>query len=200
MNSRQQSRNNETGNGEAPKSSKIALVVSAALLSTMFLVAILNSMPTTVLSKTPPTHPVRQEIGRVAPETWAFFTKPPQEAEMGAYSWKHDDEPKSLLHTPQGSARNWFGLSRTQRAQGPELAFLVNQVDWKDCVGQIGECISSASDTGTVQEIKNSSPISTICGDVFLTQEKKIPWAFRDLYPGVQRTVEKVSMVKVNCD
>ncbi len=202
MSSRQQSRRARTSDDkQAPRSAKIALIISTALLSTFFIVTLLNALPTTVLFKTPPTSAVRQEIGRVAPQSWAFFTKPPQDIEIGAYPPDTTDADQSILNTPQGAVGNFLGLSRTQRAQGAELAYISNQIkQWQDCVGQLSECLSTEFDTENVQNIENTSPISTICGDVLITQERKIPWGFRNLYPGVTHSVEKVSKIKVNCE
>ncbi|MGW1072035.1 SdpA family antimicrobial peptide system protein [Streptomyces sp. NPDC002537] len=115
------------------------------------------------------------------PQGWAFFTKSPESEQMGAYRPNGDDEPHSLSMTPQGRAANLFGLTRRQRAQGPEEALLNAQVHgWEPCQDSDDECLHGAAARPALA-VTNTSPLPSLCGDVVMTNERPVPWAYRDL-------------------
>ncbi|MEU9099167.1 SdpA family antimicrobial peptide system protein [Streptomyces sp. NPDC048361] len=67
---------------------------------------------------------IRPALNILTPETWAFFTRNPESVQNGIYGYDHAGGVRNLLRTPQGNPANIFGLSRTQRAQGPELGYI----------------------------------------------------------------------------
>ncbi|WP_438290870.1 SdpA family antimicrobial peptide system protein [Streptomyces sp. HUAS TT7] len=105
---------------------------------------------------------------------WAFFTRNPQSEQTGAYALSADGSPRNLLHTPQGNPSNMFGLSRTQRVQGPELGFFNAAVTghWSDCGGYPDDCMKEASRKPAVK-VDNTSPVPTVCGDSYLTRNRR---------------------------
>ena len=80
---------------------------------------------------------LRAELNTVAGQNFAFFTRSPETDQIDAYRLDPDGTVgASLLVTPQAKPANLFGLSRTQRAQGPELAILLREVP-PDRVGRL---------------------------------------------------------------
>ena len=132
-------------------------------------------------------------------QQFPFFTKNPQSESVNAYRTTGDDTPESLMITPQGRAQNLFGISRLQRAQGPELAFLANEttVVWHTCSGTADECVRRAA-AWPAQRFDSPSPLPTVCGDAFLTVERPVPFAYRKLVSYRFRT-SKVAHVNVTC-
>jgi antimicrobial peptide system SdpA family protein len=141
---------------------------------------------------------VRTLFNTIIPENWAFFTRDPESLQNGVYAFRGNTKPTNLLGTPQGRAANVFGISRTQRAQGPELGYLDAQTkNWMDCAMPLESCISLASERPPV-DAKNASPVPTVCGDVYLTQERVVPWEYRDLVSGFRHMV-KIAHLNVRC-
>ena len=171
----------------------LAFVMSMAVLTALFGAAVFFSLPANLLW-TPTTAPgVSSFFATQIPEKWGFFTKDPQSSQYGAYRLGSDE---SLLATPQTLPRNAFGLSRTQRAQGAELAILGHQATWSDCNDYLDTCISQAAD---VVNIESSTRTHTVCGAVLLTEEKLIPWSFREQSRQDQPWVLRTAQVRVQC-
>ncbi|WP_211235393.1 SdpA family antimicrobial peptide system protein [Leifsonia aquatica] len=139
---------------------------------------------------------VREYVAMTVPQGWAFFTKSPEESEIGVYDARTGE---TLLVTPQTRVENAFGLSRNQRAQGPELALIASQItDWHECPMDREICFSEASGAET-QSVENDAFVRTICGAAFVTGEKPTPWAYRD-FDGVQRSqIQQIARVHVSC-
>ncbi|MEH0639709.1 SdpA family antimicrobial peptide system protein [Streptomyces bottropensis] len=142
----------------------------------------------------------RQYVGKVWPQGWSFFTKSPRSPSKGAYSISSDGLPRSLFIGPHASPSNVFGAGRRVRAQGPELAILMNATPeraWKKCGGYtVSDC--GIDDFGDAPKIRNDSPIPTLCGKTVLTREEPIPWAWRKLTEGQYR-VTKAAEVNIQC-
>ncbi|MEU6438941.1 SdpA family antimicrobial peptide system protein [Streptomyces sp. NPDC047046] len=141
----------------------------------------------------------RTAFNTLVPQNWAFFTRNPETGQTGAYRLGHDGEVSDLLHTPQGAPSNLFGLSRTQRAQGPELGYLNAHVTghYAKCSAYLADCVEESAKRAPVK-VTNTSPLPTLCGDLVLTQEKTVPWAFRNEVP-YQKHVDRVAHVDVRC-
>lgn len=167
-----------------------AFLATASLLAAVFGVAIFYTLPTNILSSKDGGGP-RAVFNEVLPQNWAFFTKDPQSDVILAYQVSDDGAGfTSKMITPQGLPSNAFGLSRTQRAQGPELANLqlgVPGSNWTACDGSALECLELYKDS-PVTIVENTSPVPTVCGGVSLVIAKPVPWAFRDLVPYSMRT------------
>lgn len=144
----------------------------------------------------------------------------PQDPELVAYE---SGSGENLMVTPQNRWRNGLGLSRNQRAQGPELANIANQLPaaaWTGCDEEeiraafdppyptkeerktIAEepvnpgCITGAK---SVARVNNSSQRPTVCGDVTLALTTPVPFEFQqftDRYP----QISKVARVTVDCE
>ncbi|GAA2929871.1 hypothetical protein GCM10020221_27130 [Streptomyces thioluteus] len=156
--------------------------------------ALFYTLPTNALSSRH-SKGARTVLNTVTPENWAFFTRNPQNGQSGIYAYGRDGSVRSLLATPQGDPSNLFGLSRTQRAQGPELGFLnaAATTHWIPCAGFLEPCMKEAA-ARPAQKVTNSSPVATVCGDAFLTEEKTVPWSFRNQVPYTKRVVHIVHL------
>lgn len=140
-----------------------------------FLLTLVMSLPSTVVYGA--DFKFRKEINSVAAQQFAFFTKDPKSEFIAPFSGEGD----SLLATPQGDPNNLYGLSRKQRAQGPEISNLANKLTAKfhDCGPTVEDCFRAAQ-SGTMHKINNTSPIPTACGEVVLIIVKPIPYEYRN--------------------
>jgi len=145
---------------------------------------------------------VRAELNMIAGENFAFFTRSPESEEIDAYRLRPDATVgPSLLVTPQAEPANLFGLSRTQRAQGPELATLLRAVPpdaWVDCTAlDRATCFAGAARQPTAR-LSNNSPVPTVCGAVVLTVERTTKWAYRRL-TDTRYAIEHLTAASVGC-
>ncbi|GHG81166.1 hypothetical protein GCM10018779_63180 [Streptomyces griseocarneus] len=173
------------------------LVFSAACLVifSYLLVSLFYTLPSNALSSRH-SKGARQYFNTVTPQVWAFFTKNPEGIQIGFYG--RGGQGKNLLRTPQGNPSNLFGLDRTQRAQGPEIAYLEAGVtNWSECSGTVERCLARAA-AMPAAKAENRSPVPTICGDSFITQETVVPWSYRDLVT-YDRRVTKIAHLDVSC-
>lgn len=135
------------------------------------------------------------------PQGWGFFTKPPSDETVVALAI--NGETENAMKTPQVQLSNLYGLSRKQRAQGPEIANITNRISenhWIECEdGQHAEECVSAQGTYPIQEkIENNSPVPTLCGLVTFGIVNPVPWSYRDFYDGLHLT-NRIVTVDVQC-
>ncbi|MEZ4363429.1 MAG: SdpA family antimicrobial peptide system protein [Kofleriaceae bacterium] len=112
-----------------------------------------------------------------APQGWSFFTRDPRGDRQfvyhkGASGW----DP--VLLAPHGRLTNLAGLRRRSRAQGVEMALLLENVPptaWRTCDAPVQVCLSQPS---TPREVPNVSPDPTMCGDVAVVLQRPLPWAW----------------------
>ncbi|OZC43795.1 MULTISPECIES: SdpA family antimicrobial peptide system protein [Nocardiaceae] len=176
----------------------LLFVVAAAVVVGGFAFAIVFTLPSNVLFTRDGDHPVRTAFNALDPQDWAFFTRDPEGTQVGAYTVDSADAVYSLMKTPQGAVTNLYGLSRTQRAQGPELGFLNAAVrTWLPCDDPTATCIVTAAES-VPDEVTSNSPIPTVCGDVVLTEEHTTPWSFRRL-TDEYRKVTATAHLNVQC-
>ena len=112
------------------------------------------------------------------PQGWKFFTRSPREEEVGAFVRAPGGGWVTGLIGANGSAANLFGLRRATRAQGIELGLLVTAVDkdaWQPCKERLEVCVEKAPLVGNV---RNVTPDPTLCGEVGLTLQPPVPWAW----------------------
>jgi antimicrobial peptide system SdpA family protein len=158
------------------------------------------SLPSNVLCIRSPEDPVRLSFNILASENYAFFTRDPEATALTAFR-RRCGALRNITATPQNKPGNLFGISRTQRAQGPELAGLANQhkVGWVACSAGISKarCLKSAFDhPAAVAE--DTSPVPTACGDVVLADEVPVPWSYRNLIRR-DHTITRTMHLHVRC-
>ncbi|MFD9205152.1 SdpA family antimicrobial peptide system protein [Streptomyces sioyaensis] len=179
---------------------QLVLFAGACLCLFGYLAASLfYTLPSNALSSRQSKGGARHALNILTPENWAFFTRDPETTQISAYALGADGAGRSLMRTPQGAPSNLFGLSRTQRAQGPELGYLnaAAAARWKACDGRLADCLRESSG-GRAWRVKNESPVPTVCGDAYLTQEKTVPWSYRELVPYSRRVV-KIVHLDIRC-
>lgn len=158
------------------------------------------SLPSNVISTRSPQDHVRLTFNILASEDYGFFTKSPESDALQVYA-QSGDTINNITSTPQNRPENLFGLSRTQRAQGPELANLSEQKQtaWVKCdaITTPSQCLEDAFARKT-SVAKNTSTVATVCGDVILADEVPVPWSFRNLVPYEQKVIE-TSHLYVSC-
>lgn len=174
-------------------------VVLLVLAATVSLAA---TLPSTIMWERTQLPFARFELNTVAGQDFAFFTRSPEDEQIVAYRLSADGGiGENLMVTPQGTAANAFGLSRTQRAQGPELANLVRPIrldQWADCRGLDRDACVAVVQRRPRLLLHNTSPIPTVCGGVALSVERTTKWAYRRLTDS-RYTIERLAAATVDC-
>ncbi|MFE4948985.1 SdpA family antimicrobial peptide system protein [Leifsonia sp. NPDC056665] len=143
---------------------------------------------------------LRRYVLPVFPQSWPFFTKPPDDSEYAAYSVS-GNRISAATDFPNSLPSNAFGFSRSQRAQGPEMANLAMEIEpglWTVCLSTPGDCVQAADEKEPVR-MRNHSTFATLCGTHMLAETEPVPWSFRDEYEG-WRTDLRVVKVELTCD
>jgi antimicrobial peptide system SdpA family protein len=113
------------------------------------------------------------------PEGWAFFTADP----TAVYPQAYELGPGGRWIATGGSLAvpsDLFGLDRSRRAQGTEMALVLQGVpaaDWRNCSGGPTTCLSAAP---TAVHVVNTSTLQNLCGDVGFVEQQMLPWAWRN--------------------
>jgi antimicrobial peptide system SdpA family protein len=156
-----------------------------------------------------PTNPIRLPFERalapifvaLAPESWKFFTRDPQEARYWVYV-RRAQRWESANLGPNGRASNWFGASRVGRAQGLELGIILEESGdpetfWTTCdAAERSACLDRAETVPYT--LTSSSPAPTLCGEIGLVHQQFLPWAWAK-HPERNRMPMRVLKVRVTC-
>lgn len=185
---------------EQVASRKVALfgLAAIALVGTLMAKSIFLSLPSNVLAIRD-GGPIRKASVTFLPQGWAFFTKPPSDSDIvGFRLWRGGVE--SAMLTPQGDIANGLGLSRAQRAQGPEMAFLVAQVkDWVPCPAPAAaECAAQVAATSSYDGAENTSTVQSLCGRIVLVETTPVRWSYRHLVDRT-RTALRAASLEARC-
>jgi antimicrobial peptide system SdpA family protein len=184
------------------KATVIVALVYGSLLAIAGLASVGASLPSNIVWGRTQLLGMRAELNMIAGQNFAFFTRSPESDQVGAYRVNPDETVgDSLLVTPQNKAGNLLGLSRTQRAQGPEIALLVNAIPnsaWLDC-GELDRkaCLDGVRRQSTVF-LRDTSRVPTLCGRVALTVEATTSWAYRHL-TGTRYTIQRIAGASIEC-
>lgn len=177
-------------------------VAYACVLAMTGMVCLAATLPSNIIWERTQLRALRVELNTIAGQSFAFFTRSPLTEQIMAYRLRPDGTAgASLLVTPQGTPAHLFGLSRTQRARGPELANLVRAVPdngWADCAG-----LDRASCADQVAQhpkalLRNTSPVPTVCGAVLLAAERTTKWAYRRLAAD-RYVIERIAPASIDC-
>ena len=148
----------------------LGVVVSVMALSVFF------AWPDNVILTTS-SSPIRAIFASTFGQGWAFFTNPPQNPVSRVYRVGSQTD---MLATPQGKVENAFGISRNQRAQGPELAILANAAkDWQECGESSHQACLAEANKLAAEPLDLRTRKQSVCGELILTVEIPKPWAFR---------------------
>jgi antimicrobial peptide system SdpA family protein len=184
------------------KSTVAFAVVYGLLLASAGLVSVVATLPSNIVWGRTQLLGIRAELNVIAGQNFAFFTRSPESDQVAAYRVDPDGTVRdSLLATPQNRTGNLLGLSRTQRAQGPELALLVDAIPndaWFDCAElDRPTCFDEVRDQPT-RDLRNTSQVPTLCGRVALTVETTTAWAYRRL-TNTKYTIQRIAAAHVGC-
>jgi antimicrobial peptide system SdpA family protein len=173
------------------------------LLTVAGLSSVAVTLPSNIVWERTQLPKVRAVMNMIAGQSFGFFTRSPETEQFDVYRLRPDGSVGgSLLVTPQAKPANLFGISRTQRAQGPEIANLIRAVPtdgWNDCVVlDRRTCIQGLSNQPKVR-LRDNSLVPTVCGDIVLTIESTAKWAYRHLTE-TRYTIEHVAKANVECD
>ncbi|MFI6505291.1 SdpA family antimicrobial peptide system protein [Nonomuraea typhae] len=144
-------------------------------VTTVFVIYVLHAaLPQTVL-RLPFEN--REVVRQIVPEGWGFFTSSPRTIYPQAY------ERRSGTWRARGGSlvvsSGLFGLNRSQRAEGTEMALLVYGIPkdaWSRCTSQPAQCLEALPISVT---IRNTSNLRHICGDIGIVNQEVLPWAWR---------------------
>lgn len=179
--------------GRTP-STRIGASISLAVLAPLLVLSIIASFPVNIVM---PGQSVRSWLSVALPQSWQFFTKSPDDLELTAYQVTPGGGTRSLSLTPNSRPSNWFGLRRSQRSQGPEIAAIANSLTrWSKCEPS-QDCVAQAA-AGEPVQVVNRWEHPTLCGPVVLVQTRPVPWAYRNRYDGWRLDV-KTARVDAAC-
>jgi antimicrobial peptide system SdpA family protein len=177
-------------------------VAYACVLIVAAIASVAATLPSNIMWERNQLRAIRVELNTIAAQDFAFFTRSAETEQIIAYRLNSDGSAvASLSRTPQAKASNLFGLSRTQRAQGPELANLVRAVRpgaWVNCTGLDRKTCFDGVPRQPKAFLHNNSPIPTVCGQVMLTFERTTKWAYRRL-TDARYAVERVALASIDC-
>ncbi|NQD39283.1 SdpA family antimicrobial peptide system protein [Glutamicibacter halophytocola] len=180
--------------------SGIATALSALVFALFFVVTLVMSTPVTVILGAE-SEPAKRAFSQFYPQGWGFFTKPPDDPEITVYEIQADGTPRYASIMPNARAENLYGISRAQRAQGPEVANLFNgttaSVDCLEIPSDVS-CLAVGMEKLTAEEVPNTATHQTVCGDLLLVQTRPVAWGQRYEYSG-WRIDEEVRRVNARC-
>lgn len=109
---------------------------------------------------------------------------------------------RPYLRPPQNKRENLWGVSRDQRAQGPEVARLAAEIPnsaWVKCDSDETSCLDSALDQERPQAtIPNTALEPSLCGKMIFGLGVPTPWSYRNLVEDKNR-LTRASYVEVVC-
>lgn len=181
-------------NSSLKNRSSIVLIVISAVWIIFIGKSIIAVLPTNPLS---PNIDEQSLMKTLYPQGWGFFSKNPREEMINVYETKTYSQAVSW---PNNSFKNVFGLYRHGRAQGVELGYLIEQIpksiEWEDCKDGTISCLKK---TDTVVTINNKTPKASLCGNLGLSRETLIPWAWSIKRGSNISKESKVLRVEVTC-
>ena len=154
-------------------------------------------MPTTALTL-PAEGQLKPVMALFVPEGWAFFTKSPRDDRLLSFVRNGDGEWTYINRGPNAESRNWFGINRTSRAQGPEIGGLMSLLRasaWQSCTGDPRPCLEKSQ---VAFSGRNRSPTATLCGTVGIVLQQPLPWAWYDARDQIQLP-SRVAKLEVTC-
>jgi len=179
--------------------SGIVALISLCSFGAVLAFSIFVSMPSNVLQLRDGSE-LKLIFASFLPQGWEFFTKPPNAAEFHVYTMDEEGVIASAMLFPNARAENMFGIGRSQRSQGPELATLGRDIDhWVDCdeLSAGEDCLIEATKLPPTS-VESPAPYPTVCGSVLLAETRPVPWQFRYDYSG-WRLESRVTHLEVIC-
>lgn len=175
------------------------LLVPMVIASYMVIQIFLATIPGNILES-----PIQSKIGssfrEVLPQGWAFFTKSVGDDNLVPYAISTSVESRKKIVAPNASPEYIFGWDRTPRAQGAEIAVLLQGIGkekWNSCENEMADgCLAVALKKPL--KVKNLLYKPTLCGPILLIAETTTPWEWRNLVPEKSIPSEAL-MLDVTC-
>lgn len=179
----------------------LTFAVSAVVLVSLAAVTILASMPSTTFWERDGGI-ARVVSNKLLPQAWGFFTKEPGSDNATAYTISEAGF-RNIDAGPQSDPHNLFGLSRSQRAQGTEVAILSSAVpkeNWANCEGQSEAQCLTKGEGAPASSVKNGYVSPTVCGNVAIVISSVTPWVYREnSVAGEEFAFNSVAHLNVDC-
>lgn len=129
-------------------------------------------------------------FAQLVPQGWGFYSKNPRDDALNVYSFNDNYEGPQW---PNNSLKNAFGLKREGRAQGIELGLLISNlphdISWTSCTDPT--CLEKGQPKA---EINNPLDKPTICGEIGIAFEEKVPWAYANYEYAASKEMVKVDV------
>ncbi|GCB49256.1 SdpA family antimicrobial peptide system protein [Streptomyces sp. NL15-2K] len=153
------------------------------------LYAVDSSLPTNALGLPGQNEKVLRSL---LPQGWAFFTRSPREKDVLLWQPGTTAGEWRQRSAHQGSAGEWFGARREQRARNMEMGVLLTRAlekgaRWSDCEvrdaaaslpDMVGRCASATRDAPSPVRVSNGSRTPAVCGAVAFTRQEPLPWSW----------------------
>ena len=168
----------------------------ALVFAAMACISLLSALPTTAVTPDA-VNRVRPSVQQVMPQGWAFFTRSMNQPDVSAYSGDLDHQ----ITTTNSDYRNALGISREQRADGPELADLARAVPdaaWVDCAAYVADIRGCAANRHNAVPLSNAVGHPSTCGSVALVKSAPVPWAWAAEHSRGRR-VSQIAWIEVHC-
>lgn len=155
---------------------------------------VVGQLPTPAV-ELPAQRQVAEHARLIAPQGWAFFTKSARTPRELAWRRAENGTWQPALLGPLAEADNLWGFDRRSRAQGVDLGILLSAVPadrWSTCAtGTATPCLDAARDPVA---LRNPAPEPLLCGELGLTRQEPLPWAWVD---AADRTRMPMSVVRL---
>jgi antimicrobial peptide system SdpA family protein len=112
------------------------------------------------------------------PQGWKFFTRNPREDVQ--FLFVRDSLGNWMPFGFGANTRpvNWFGISRKNRAQGVEIARLLQDIPKEAWMPTRGDPIEALEKCPLVVTVENNSSRPTIRGIIGVVEQPHVPWAW----------------------
>ncbi|WP_187977863.1 SdpA family antimicrobial peptide system protein [Mycetocola sp. JXN-3] len=141
---------------------------------------------------------VSQVVQSIMPQGWGFFTKPADSSIVSIY---RNAAPLRDIGLGANSEVSWaFGLDRTSRYQGLEIASLLDGIEkqaWTEC-DSIEDATTCISGLPIAIPVLNVLERKTICGPVAFVAQGVSQWEYRRFAGEILIPREAIAL-EVNC-
>lgn len=153
-----------------------------------------TQLPASAL-RLPGQHEVREDIRRLLPQGWAFFTRSAREPRLE--DWQRSSQGWSpVADLGRVTARSAGGWDRGPRAHANEAALLAASIPeqhWQPCTGDLIGCLDNARPVVRA----NPTAHALLCGTVGFSRREPLPWAWAG---SAEETMPvSVAVVTVTC-
>lgn len=163
-------------NADSRLGAKTILIALAWIVVVLYVV--IGQLPAAAV-ELPGQRSVAQQARLVAPQGWAFFTKSARDPREVAWQRSASGVWQSAMLGPHAEPRNLWGLDRRSRAQAVDLGVVLSTISedqWTACEsGAVPACLDAA---GAAVPVLNPAPEPLLCGEVGVSKQKPLPWAW----------------------